>query len=111
MDELFELKIITPERVFYEGKVSYTSFTTMEGEVGIYAGHEPMTMLLYPGVLSIHEESGVKKAALHAGFVEVTPESVNVLAQIAEWPEEIDRNRAEEARIRAERALRETAPR
>ncbi len=107
MDELFELKIITPERVFYEGKVSYTSFTTMEGEVGIYAGHEPMTMLLYPGVLSIHEESGVKKAALHAGFVEVTPESVNVLAQIAEWPEEIDRNRAEEARIRAERALRE----
>jgi len=107
MDELFELKIITPERVFYEGKVSYTSFTTMEGEVGIYAGHEPMTMLLYPGVLSMHEESGVKKAALHAGFVEVTPESVNVLAQIAEWPEEIDRNRAEEARIRAERALRE----
>ena len=107
MDELFDLKIITPDRVFYEGKVSFVSFTTVEGEVGIYAGHQAMTMLLSPGVLHIEEPTGEKKAALHAGFVEVTPDVVSVLAQIAEWPEEIDQNRAEEARIRAERAIRE----
>ena len=107
MDELFDLKIITPDRVFYEGKVSFVSFTTVEGEVGIYAGHQAMTMLLSPGVLHIEEQTGEKKAALHAGFVEVTPDVVSVLAQIAEWPEEIDQNRAEEARIRAERAIRE----
>ena len=107
MDELFDLKIITPERIFYEGRVSYVSFTASEGQVGIYAGHQAMTMLLSPGVLHITEPEGEKKAALHAGFVEVTPTSVNVLAQIAEWPEEIDKNRAEEARIRAERRIRE----
>ena len=105
MDELFDLKIITPDRVFYEGKVSFVSFTTVEGEVGIYAGHQAMTMLLSPGVLHIEEPTGEKKAALHAGFVEVTPDVVSVLAQIAEWPEEIDVKRAEEAKIRAERKL------
>ena len=107
MDELFDLKIITPERVFYEGRVSYTAFTTVEGQVGIYAGHEALTMLISPGVLHIVTPEGEKKAALHSGFAEVTPTSVNVLAQIAEWPEEIDKNRAEEARIRAERRIRE----
>lgn len=107
MDELFDLRIITPERIFYSGKVRFVEFTASEGKVGIYKGHEAMTMLLSPGVLVIHEENAVKKAAMHTGFAEVTEDSVNVLAQLAEWPEEIDRNRAEEARIRAERAIRE----
>ena len=47
----------------------------------------------------------MKKAALHTGFVEILQDQVTILAEVAEWPEEIDRNRAEEARIRAERRL------
>ncbi len=108
MAEAFELKIITPERVFYSGQVTFVEFTASEGKVGIYRGHEAMTMLLSPGVLIIHEKDGtITRAALHTGFAEITEDRVSVLAELAEWPEEIDRNRAEERRIRAERAIRE----
>ncbi len=107
MAEAFALKIITPERTFYKGEATFVEFTSENGEVGVYKHHEPMTMLLSPGVLTIHEEGGIKKAALHAGFAEITDDAVYILAQIAEWPEEIDRNRAEQAKIRAERRLQE----
>lgn len=107
MAETLRLTIITPERTFFEGDATLVEFTSSEGRVGIYPAHEAMTVLLSPGVLFIHLGDQVKKAAMHAGFAEILPDSVKILAQIAEWPEEIDRNRAEEARIRAERALRE----
>ena len=106
MAEKFHLKVITPERVFYEGETSFVEMNTMEGEVGIYKNHIPTTMLLAPGVLLIHEDDGVKEAALHSGFVEVLQDQVSVLAEIAEWPDEIDLNRANEAKIRAERQLK-----
>ena len=99
--------IITPERTFFEGDIAFTEFSTEEGRVGIYPGHEALTLMLSPGVLLIRDEKGERKAALHKGFAEILPDRVTVLAQIAEWPEEIDRNRAEEARIRAEREIRE----
>ena len=60
-----------------------------------------------PGVLKIHEEGGVKEAALMSGFIEILPERITIMAEVAEWPDEIDGNRAEEARIRAERRLKE----
>lgn len=101
----FKLKIIAPDRLFYEGEASFVELVTSEGEVGIYKNHIPMTMVLVPGVAKITEESGVRTAALHAGFVEVLPEEITILAEIAEWPEEIDVNRANEAKIRAERRL------
>ncbi len=108
MAEAFELKIITPERVFYSGQVTFVEFTASEGKVGIYRGHEAMTMLLSPGVLIIHEKDGtITRAALHTGFAEITEDRVSVLAELAEWPEEIDRNRAEQAKIRAARRLQE----
>ncbi len=106
MAEKFQLQVITPERVFYEGEAFFVEMNTTEGEVGIYKNHIPMTMLLSPGVLIIHEEDGVKEAALHSGFVEVLQDKVSVVAEIAEWPEEIDMNRANEAKIRAERSLK-----
>ncbi|MCI6677137.1 MAG: ATP synthase F1 subunit epsilon [Clostridiales bacterium] len=106
MAEKFQLQVITPERIFYEGETSFVEMNTTEGEVGIYKNHIPMTMLIAPGVLMIHEDGGVKEAALHSGFVEVLPDRVAIVAEIAEWPEEIDMNRANEAKIRAERRLK-----
>ena len=62
--------------------------------------------MVAPGVLYIKEsEEEYKAAALISGFVEVLPQEVTILAETAEWPAEIDLNRAEEARIRAERRL------
>ena len=80
-------------------------YNTTEGEVGVYAGHIPMTQIIAPGKLVITEENGEKIAALLSGFVEVTESRVEILAEACEWPEDIDRVRAEEAKIRAERKL------
>ncbi len=100
------MKIITPERVFYEGAVTMVEFNTTEGEIGIYKGHIPMTVMIKPGILTITEEEGKKEAALHAGFVEILPEKVTVLAEVVEWPEEIDEDRAKAALERAEERIK-----
>ncbi len=102
----FTLRIITPERMFYEGSVRMVEFDTVEGEVGILPGHIPMTFIIRPGILTITEGDGTKMAALHAGFAEVLQERVTILAEIIEWPGEIDVNRANEAKERAEERLR-----
>ena len=105
-DNLFDLKIITPDRVFYSGKASFLELNTVEGEIGIYKNHIPMTTVLEPGIATITEKSGNKKeAALHTGFMEILGDRITILAEIAEWPDEIARNRAQEAKIRAERRL------
>ena len=109
-EKMFKLKIISPDRIFYEGEASMIELKTSEGEVGIYKNHIPMTMILVPGILRITEQDGVKEAALHAGFIEVLPEEVTILAEIAEWPDEIDVNRAEEAKIRAQRRMTTSDP-
>lgn len=108
--KLFDLRIICPDRVFYEGKAAMVEFNTTEGEVGIYKNHIPMTLIIAPGVLTITEEEGPKNAALHAGFVEVLKDRVTILAEIVEWPSEIDLARAEKAKERAEKRLLEKAP-
>lgn len=109
-DNRFTLKIITPDRVFYEDEVSMVEFNTVEGEVGIYKQHIPMTMIIAPGILTITQENGIKEAALHAGFAEVLQDRVTILAEIVEWPAEIDLERAKEAKQRAEERIREKAP-
>lgn len=102
----FELKIITPDRVFYEGEAVMVEFNTTEGEIGIYKHHIPMTVIIKPGILTITEENDeTREAALHAGFVEILPDKVTIMAEIIEWPQEIDLNRAEAAKERAEERL------
>jgi len=107
MADLFKLQIITPERKFYEGEASMVELTTTEGDIGVYRNHIPMTAIVAPGILKIHEEGGVKNAALMSGFIEILPEKIVVMAEVVEWPDEIDTNRAEEAKVRAERRLKE----
>lgn len=109
-DRNFTLKIITPDRIFYEEQVSMVEFNTVEGEVGIYKDHIPMTMIIAPGILTITRDEEVRNAALHAGFAEVLPDKITIFAEIIEWPEEIDLARAEESRTRAEGRIKENAP-
>lgn len=104
-ENLFTLQIISPDRIFYEGEASFVEMVTSEGEVGVYKNHIPMTNILVPGIVKIHESDGVKEAAVHSGFVEILQEKIVIMAEVAEWPDEIDINRAEEARKRAERRL------
>lgn len=105
MAEMFRLKIIAPDRTFYEGEVSMAELTTTEGNIGVYQNHIPMTYIVSPGVIKIHEKDEVKSAALMSGFLEILPDQMTVLAEVVEWPDEIDVNRAAEAKTRAERRL------
>ena len=100
MPETFQLQVVTPGRIFFEGEADFVEIKTGEGRVGIYAGHEPTTVLLDPGVLLIRSGTEVKKAALHTGFAEILPEKISIVAEIAEWPDEIDKNRAAELALR-----------
>lgn len=104
-ENTMEVKIIAPDRVFYEGPVSFIEFNTIEGIVGLYPKHIPMTVVIAPGVLKIVDNNEEKIAALHSGFAEILGDSVTILAESVEWPDEIDSRRAEEARIRAERRI------
>ena len=102
----FRLEIITPDRVFYEGDASMVEFNTVEGEMGVYKHHIPLTTVLAPGVVKITQDGGKKNAAVHAGFVQILGDKVTFLAEVAEWPDEIDMPRAEAAKTRAEERLR-----
>jgi len=107
MAEKFKLKVITPTANFYNGDVTMVEFTTTMGDVGIYKGHIPMTSIIAPGPLNIHEGDDIKIAALISGFVQILQEEVTIMAETCEWPDEIDENRAEEAKQRAERRISE----
>ena len=105
MADVMKLKVVTPTGGFYDGDVSMVELTTTEGEIGIYPDHIPLTAVVAPGVLKIHENGGEKEAALMSGFITILPEQVTIMAEVVEWPDEIDYHRAEEARSRAERRL------
>ena len=106
----FQLRIITPDRVFYEGQAEMVEFNTTEGEIGVLPGHIPLTVILKPGILNIYELDGEKNAALHAGFAEILQDQVTILAEIVEWPSEIDLSRAEAAKARAQERLGSKTP-
>lgn len=103
---IFEVEIITPDRIFYKGEATMIEFNTAAGEIGVYKRHIPTTTVLAPGIVRIMNEGEEDVvAAVHSGFAEILPDKVTLLAEIAEWPDEIDKNRAEAAKARAEERL------
>lgn len=104
-NKFFDVEIITPDRVFFTGTAQMIEFSTANGEIGVYKNHIPLTTVLIPGIVTLTMEDGKKTAALHAGFAEILPNKVTLLAEIAEWPDEIDERRAEAAKKRAEERL------
>ena len=107
MADSMKLEVVAPERIFYEGDVTFLEFTTTEGNMGVYPDHVPLTAIIAPGVLRIHENEEVKEAALMSGFIQILNDKVTILAESVEWPHEIDANRAKEAEVRARRRISE----
>ena len=102
----FSLEVVTPERVAYSGQVASLQAPGSEGSFGVLAGHIPLLTSLQIGGLRFVEEGGSEvQMAISGGFVEVGREQVAVLAETAERVEEIDVERAESARQRAEERL------
>ena len=101
-NNLFELKIIEPDGMFFEGEGEFLEFTSVEGQMGVYKNHIPLTTILEPCVTKIHTNGEVKKAAIIGGFIEIQKDRITILAEDANWPEDIDVERAEAAKRRAE---------
>lgn len=101
-----QLRIVTPDRELVEGEVSEVSIPGKEGYLGVLPGHAPLLTELQSGELTYRQGEMVYHVAIHWGFAEVLPDRVIILADIAERAEEIDVQRAERARKRAEELLK-----
>ena len=103
----FELRVVSVERSLFEGEVEFIIANGASGELGVLARHAPLMTVLKPGPLRIQETIGGPEQILFVGggFMEVLPERVTVLADVAEHADEISVERAEEARRRAQERL------
>lgn len=108
-ENTMKVEIISPDRIFYEGDATMVEMVVSEGEIGVYPGHIPMTNILKPGILMLHHGDKIERAALHEGFVEILQDKITILAETAEWPDEIDISRAREAGERAKRRIESKA--
>jgi F-type H+-transporting ATPase subunit epsilon len=103
----FALRVVSVERSLYEGDVEFLVAVGAGGELGVLAHHAPLMTILKPGPLRIQETIGGPEEVLFVGggFLEVLPDRVTVLADVAEHADEISVERAEEARRRAQERL------
>ena len=107
MPNTFHLSILTPERTFFEGEAESLTVQAVDGELGVMAGHAPEAISLVEGTLRLTADGQSRWAAASAGFATILPDSVFVILQTVEWPEEIDVRRAERSRMEAEERLRQ----
>ena len=85
---LFTVDIVTPEAIIWTGQAEFISARTTEGEIGIYAGHEPLMAALATGAVQIHAEDGlVTTVGLHGGFLQIFQDQVTLLTDRAEITE------------------------
>ena len=110
LPDKIQLEIVTPEKSLFSGAVDMVTVPSTHGYLGILPGHAPLLAEL--GIGNISYRIGAREALLSCcwGFVEVLPERVVVLAQTAEAASDIDINRAEQAKSRAEGRLASKDP-
>lgn len=102
-EKFIKFQIVTPERVVLEEDIRQVSLPTKSGEITVLPDHIPLVAGLMPGVLEIKTKDGQSEIiAVSGGFLEVQKNKVVILADTAERGHEIDLERAEEARRRAE---------
>jgi F-type H+-transporting ATPase subunit epsilon len=103
----YQLRVVSVERSLFEGDVEFIIANGAAGELGVLARHAPLMTILKPGPLRIQETIGGPEQLLFVGggFLEVLPDRVTVLADVAEHADEISVEKAEEARRRAQEKL------
>ena len=102
-----KLDVVTAERIVYSEDVDIVIAPGMEGQLGILPHHAPLMTILQAGELVVRRGGEEDTLAISGGFLEVRPDRVIVLADSAERAEEIDTERAEAAKQRAEQRLTE----
>jgi F-type H+-transporting ATPase subunit epsilon len=98
------VELVSVERELWSGKASFVFARTTVGEIGVLPGHEPtLAQLEEAGIVRIDGTDGSSTtAAVHGGFLHITPEGVTVLAEFAELSDDIDVSRARDALNRAD---------
>ena len=104
---MLKFKIVTPEKTVYENEISQVSIPTTSGEITVLQNHIPLVSVLASGELKIKDKDGEHHIAVSGGFLEVKGNNeIIILADHAERAEEIDVQKAEEARKRAEEQMK-----
>jgi len=101
----FPLRVVSVERSLFEGDVDFVVANGADGELGILPHHAPLMTILKPGALKIRHGGNEELLFVGGGFLEVLPDRVTVLADVAEHADEISVQQAEEARRRAQEKL------
>jgi F-type H+-transporting ATPase subunit epsilon len=102
------LEIVSPERMVYNDDVDMVIVPGRNGQLGILPHHTPLISSLGVGELRIKKSGSEESMLISGGFVEVRPDKVIVMADLAEHSDEIDEPKAVEARKRAETELEQT---
>lgn len=103
----YNLKVLTPEKVFFQGQTQQLIAKTTSGNVGILAGHMPYVASIVPSELKIKVEGEFRSAAISGGLIKVAADgNVTILSPAIEWSDEIDVARAQRSKERAENALK-----
>ena len=103
--EKFVLNITASSGEFFQGECESLTLPTADGQYGVQAGHSPVLVALEMGIMQFTVNGETRNVLVGDGIAEVTPAYVVLLVDSAERPEDIDKNRAEAARIRAEERL------
>lgn len=103
----FMLKIVTPEREFFSGEVDRVIVRGVEGDLAVLKNRAPIVTPLAIGKIRILKDGEERVAAAVNGYISVDKDGTTIITDSAEWPGEIDVKRAEEAKLRAEKRLKE----
>ena len=107
MAKNFNLKILTPEREFFDGEVEAVTLFSHDGSVTVLADHAPFIMPVAVGTIKMKRDGAWEESVNSEGFMEVHHQGVLIYVQTCENPDEIDVRRAREAKKRAEESLRQ----
>lgn len=105
---MIHLTIVTPQRKLVDVRTEEVVLPGAEGYLGVLPGHAPLLASLKVGEISYRKDNQTRFVSVAWGFVEVLPDRVSVLADVAERAEDIDLERAKKARERAEERLRKS---
>jgi len=107
MAKLFNVKILTPEREYFDGEVEAVTVSAPDGSVTVLADHAPFIMPVVVGTIKMKIDGEWEESINTEGFMEVRHHGTLIYVQACENPEEIDIRRAEEAKTRASEHLRQ----
>ena len=109
MPDTFQLEIVTPARLLVKEAAEEAQIPGATGYLGILPGHAPLITELGVGEITYKASGTTHSLAVAWGFAEVLPDKVTILAEAAERPQEIDVERAQKAKERAEQRLKSSA--